>query len=159
IVTAEPYFAVTQPSDAVVLENDVRPETMGAVEHVDAKYELLKRGSYVMGREAPLGTSRLDPAVPLELREARNAVDLPRLAAADRYAPDTFRKASESLEQAEAYQRRDAGKKPVIMMARAAAQTAEDARLIAVQRQLEEQTAAANDAAAQRELDAIARAR
>jgi outer membrane protein OmpA-like peptidoglycan-associated protein len=160
IVTAEPYFAVTQPSDVVVLENEVRPETTGAVERVDAKYELLKRGSYVMNAGAvALDTHASDPAMPLELREAQNAVDLARLAGADRDAADTFEKASRSLRQAEEYQRRDAGKKPVIMMARAAAQTAEDARLIALQRQVEQQTAAANDAAAQRELDMIAKAR
>lgn len=158
IVTAEPYFAVTQPSDAVVLENAVRSDTVGAVEHVDAKYELLKRGSYVMG-ETRYSPHSLDSATPLELHEARNAIALARLAGADRYASDTFAKASQSLDQAEAYQRRDAGKKPVIMMSRAAAQAAEDARLIALQRQIEEQTAAANDAAARRELDIIARAR
>ena len=160
VVTAEPYFAVTQPSDVVVLENEVRPETTGAVERVVAKYELLKRGSYVMsGNSASLAARTFDPAMPLELREARNAVDLARLAGADRFALDTFEKAAESLRQAEEYQRRDAGKKPVIMMARAAAQTAEDARLIALQRQIEQETAAANDAAARRELDMLARAR
>jgi outer membrane protein OmpA-like peptidoglycan-associated protein len=160
VVTAEPYFAVSQPSDVVVLENEVRPETTGAVERVEAKYELLKRGSYVMnGNAASLDARSFDPAMPLELREARNAVDLARLAGADRFAVDTFDKASQSLRQAEEYQRRDAGKKPVIMMARAAAQTAEDARLIALQRQIEQQTAAANDAAARRELDMLARAR
>ena len=160
IVTAEPYFAVSQPSDVVVLENEVRPETLGAVERVEAKYELLKRGSYVMRgnvRESEVRTS--DPGTPLELREARNAVYLARQVGADQYAIDTFQKASQSLQQAEEYQRRDAGTKPVIMMARAAAQTAEDARLIALQRQIERQTAAANDAAAQRELDMLARAR
>jgi outer membrane protein OmpA-like peptidoglycan-associated protein len=160
IVTAEPYFAVTQPSDVVVLENQVRPDTKGAVEAVDAKYELLKRGSYVMnGTLASLGTDTTDSTLPLELREARNAVALARLAGADRYASDTFRKAAESLEQAAAYQRRDAGKKPVIMVARAAAQMAEDARLIAIERQIEQQMAAANDAAAQRELQMLANAR
>jgi outer membrane protein OmpA-like peptidoglycan-associated protein len=160
VVTAEPYFAVTQPSDVVVLENEVRPETTGAVERVVAKYELLKRGSYVMnGNATSLAARTFDPAMPLELREARNAVDLARLAGADRFALETFEKASQSLRQAEEYQRRDAGKKPVIMMARAAAQTAEDARLIAVQRQIEQQTAAANDAAARRELEILAQAR
>jgi hypothetical protein len=47
IVTAEPYFAVTQPSDVVVMENFIRPETRGTVEQIDAKYELLQRGQYV----------------------------------------------------------------------------------------------------------------
>jgi outer membrane protein OmpA-like peptidoglycan-associated protein len=150
---------VTQPSDVVVLENEVRPETTGAVERVDAKYELLKRGSYVMNAGAvALDTRASDPAMPLELREAHNAVHLARVAGADRDAADTFEKAVQSLRQADEYQRRDAGKKPVIMMARAAAQTAEDARLIALQRQLEQQTVAASDAAAQRELDMIAQA-
>ena len=93
------------------------------------------------------------------MREARNAVALARLAGADRHASDTFRKTSESLDQAEAYQRRDAGNKPVIMVARAAAQMAEDARLIAIERQIEQQTAAANDAAAERELQMLANAR
>jgi outer membrane protein OmpA-like peptidoglycan-associated protein len=111
------------------------------------------------GNAAALAARTFDPAMPLELREARNAVDLARLAGADRFAIDTFQKASESLRQAEEYQRRDAGKKPIIMMARAAAQTAEDARLIALQRQIEQETAAANDAAARRELDMLARAR
>src|SRR5260221_6203141 len=92
-----------------------------------------------------------DPALPLELREAQNALDLARLANADRYAAETFDKAAQSLRQAEEYQRRDAGKKPVIMMARAAAQTAEDARLIALERQGEEVTAAANRSAAPRQ--------
>jgi outer membrane protein OmpA-like peptidoglycan-associated protein len=160
VVTAEPYFAVTQPSDLVVLENQVRSETVGAVERVDAKYELLKRGSYVVNADtARLAASNGDAKIPLELREARNAVALARFAGADRDAADTFQKATDSLRQAEAYQQRNAGQKPVIMMARAAAQTAEDARLIALERQLERQTAAASDAAMQRELDILARAR
>ena len=159
IVTAEPYFAVSQPSDVVVLENEVRPETTGVVERVVAKFELLKRGSYVMnGHVTALGARTSDPTMPLELREARNAIDLAQVVGADRYATDTFKRAAQSLQQAEDYQRRDQ-KKPAIMMARAAAQTAEDARLIALQRQIEQQTAAANDAAAQRELDMLAKAR
>src|SRR5579862_3054161 len=44
IVTAEPYFAVTQPSDVVVMENEVRADTIGSVEEVDAKLDLLQRG-------------------------------------------------------------------------------------------------------------------
>ena len=48
IVTAEPYFAVTQPSDVVVMENFVRKDTTGTIEEVDAKFELLQRGQYVL---------------------------------------------------------------------------------------------------------------
>src|SRR5436305_1562770 len=47
IVTAEPYYSVTQPSDVVVMENVIRADTLGKAEVIDAKYELLKRGSYV----------------------------------------------------------------------------------------------------------------
>src|SRR5262245_45379403 len=99
VVTAEPYFAVTQPSDVVVLENRIRPDTVGAVERVEAKYELLKRGSYLMNADPnSLAKRPVDASTPLELREARNAVDLSRAAGADRFAADTFQKALKSLE-------------------------------------------------------------
>jgi hypothetical protein len=38
IVTAEPYYAVRQPSYVVVLENVIRKDTKGTVETVDAKH-------------------------------------------------------------------------------------------------------------------------
>ena len=38
VVTAEPYFGVTQPSDVVVLENIIRADTVGKVEEIDAKH-------------------------------------------------------------------------------------------------------------------------
>src|SRR5689334_8704701 len=46
LVTAEPYYAVSRPSDLVVMENVVRADTRGKVEEIDAKYELLQRGQY-----------------------------------------------------------------------------------------------------------------
>ena len=52
VVTAEPYFAVTQPSDVVVMENVVRADTRGKIEEIDAKYELLQRGQYQRLRES-----------------------------------------------------------------------------------------------------------
>jgi hypothetical protein len=68
IVTAEPYFAVTQPSDVVVMENIVRTDTLGQVEEIDAKYELLQRGQYTLNvSPADLRPMQLDPKVPLEL--------------------------------------------------------------------------------------------
>lgn len=138
-VTAEPYFAVTMPSDLVVMENVVRSDTKGRVEEIDAKYELLQRGEYE--RLANPLALKSDPKIPLELYEARNAVQIARAAGADRYASDTFSKAENTLVRAEAAQARKAGKKPVIMTAREAVQTAEDARAIAVQRQEEERVA------------------
>ena len=47
IVTAEPYYAVRQPSNVVVLENIVRADTLGTTEAVNAKYELMERGGYI----------------------------------------------------------------------------------------------------------------
>lgn len=135
IVTAEPYFAVTQPSDVVVMENVVRSDTRGTVEHVEAKYELLKRGTYLMASDPrALPSRRLDRDVPLELYEARNAVHFARIAGADEYASETFAKANGLLTRAEQDHSRDRGRRAVIAVARQAAQAAEDARLIAMDR-------------------------
>jgi hypothetical protein len=113
IVTAEPYFAVTQPSDLVVMENFVRHDTTGTIEEVDAKYELLQRGQYVLN-VAPrdIQPRLLDPKTPLELYEARNAVQIARWTGAERYAGDTFQKAVQGLDNAEGYLIGRAGKKP-----------------------------------------------
>jgi len=149
VVTAEPYFSVTRPSDLVVMENVVRADTKGKIEEIDANYELLQRGQY-----EPLANPlvlNLDRKVPLELYEARNAVQIAKAMGADRYASETFQKAENSLNQAEAYQTRKAGSKPVTRSAREAVQTAEDARAIAVQRQEEEALANERQAAAERE--------
>ena len=152
IVTAEPYFAVTQPSDVVVIENVVRDGTKGNIEAIQAKYELLKRGSYLMNQEASkLKTKPLEPGAPLDLAEARNAVELARFAGADRYAADTFVKASRLLADAEVAREKRKKGNEVQQPARQAAQTAEDARLIAIQRQEEEYAAAQRAAAAERE--------
>ncbi len=148
VVTAEPYFAVAQPSDAVVMENVIRPDTRGKVEVIEAKYELLKRGQYRFDPAA--ATARRNTSEPLELQEARHAVNIASTAGAARYASDTFQKARSLLSQAELYQARKE-KKPTAMVAREAVQTAEDARLIALQRQEEERLARERQAAAERE--------
>jgi outer membrane protein OmpA-like peptidoglycan-associated protein len=153
IVTAEPYFAVSQPSDVVVMENIVRPDTVGKIEEIDAKYELLQRGQYVLNVEPSRVRSVVfDSKTPLELYEARNAVQIAQWGGAERYATESFQKATQLLQQAEDYQSRKSAKKSVVMAAREAAQTAEDARLIAAKRQREEQEAAER-AAAQARVD------
>jgi outer membrane protein OmpA-like peptidoglycan-associated protein len=135
IVTAEPYFAVTQPSDVVVMENFVRKDTTGTIEEVDAKYELLQRGQYTLNvNPAEIKPLRLNPKVPLELYEARNAVQIARWTGAGRYAPDTFQKAVMGLENAEGYLQGKSGKKPIGTVAREAVQMAEDARIITVKK-------------------------
>jgi outer membrane protein OmpA-like peptidoglycan-associated protein len=152
IVTAEPYFAVTQPSDVVVMENFVTKETTGTIEQVDAKYELLQRGQYILNvNPAEIKAPRLDPKTPLELYEARNAVQIARWTGADRYAPDTFKKATQGLENAEGYLKGKAGKKPIGTVAREAVQMAEDARIITVKKIDEERLANERQAGADRE--------
>src|SRR5215831_5044085 len=135
VVTAEPYFAVSQPSDVVVMENFVRKDTVGKVEEIDAKYELLKRGQYVVNvAPADLKPIALDKETSLDLHEAQNALRIARWVGAERDAPDAFTKAAGLLKQAEDYKAPKAGAKPISMTAREAVQTAEDARLIALKR-------------------------
>ena len=152
VVTAEPYFAVTRPSDVVVMENVVRPDTAGKIELIDAKYELLQRGQYE--HLANVLDLKLNSKIPLELYEARNAVNIARKSGADRYATETFEKAESNLKQSEAYRARNAGSKPVTMTARQAVQIAEDSRAIAVKRQDDDLLAAERQAGAAREANA-----
>jgi len=159
IVTAEPYFAVSQPSDAVVMENIVRKDTVGKVEEIDAKYELLQRGQYTVNvLPADLKPIPLDKNTPLDLYEARNAVRIAKWAGADVSAADSFDKASKLLAQAEAYKTRKAGSKPIAMTAREAVQTAEDARLITLKSQADARLAQERGASAGREATADASA-
>jgi len=155
VVTAEPYYSVTRPSDLIVMENVVRADTRGKIEEIDAKYELLQRGQYE--RLANPLALKLDQKMPLELYEARNAVQIARAIGADRFATETFQKAEKSLAQAEAYQASRAGRKSVIMMAREAVQTAEDSRAIAVKRQEEDALTAERQQSAEREASAESR--
>ena len=152
IVTAEPYFAVTQPSDVVVMENFVRQNTTGTIEQVDAKYELLQRGQYTLNvNPAEIKPLGLNSSVPLELYEARNAVQIARWTGAERYASSTFQKAVQGLENAEAYLKSKAGRKPIGTVAREAVQMAEDARIITVRKIEEERLANERQAGAERE--------
>lgn len=155
IVTAEPYFSVTQPSEVVVMENVVRQDTLGKVDVIDAKFELLQRGNY-----SNMITQKVvvDPKVPLELYQARQAIQIARATGAAKYANDTFKKSTDLLAQAEGYLDRRAGMKPVAMISREAVQTAEDARVITVKRREEEALMNERAAAAEREAKAQAEA-
>jgi len=165
IVTAEPYFSVSQPSDVVVLENDVRPDTIGKIEQVNAKYELMPRGQYVYNVQPSPDSSAPKVSMDryealLELYQAQNAVQIARSFGADRYAHEIYGKAAQLLEQAQDLQNRKMNMKIVVSVAREAAQTAGDARDIAVKRQNEErlaneqQVAANADAQAQSRVEA-----
>lgn len=164
IVTAEPYFAVTQPSDVVVLENVVRKglwdNTNGRVEPLQARYELLKRGTYLIETDGvTVKRSAPEPGVPLDLAQARNAVEIARLTRADRYAADIYAKAARLLAEAEDASARHKDRNKIMMPARQAVQTSEDARIIALRQQEEIYQAQQRAAALQRENEARDRAR
>ena len=134
IVTAEPYFAVRQPSDVVVLENVIRADTKGTPEAVHAKYELTERGGYI-----PTGYNFdpvvLDAKLPLEFLEARNAVRIAQSEGADTYAGESYQHAVELMNTTDAYATGGhTDRKQLIAKSRETVQTAEDAREIAVKR-------------------------
>jgi len=132
VVTAEPYFAVSQPSDRVVLENYVRPETKGTVEAISAKYELLEPNQFAFDRmPAHLKPERIDDSLPLDLQQARNAIRIAEWLGAGTYAAEALAKTRAKLDSAEDFFVRHADNKLVSMMAREAVQNAEDARLLA----------------------------
>src|ERR1700676_4718790 len=149
IVTAEPYYAVSEPSDAVVLENVVVPGTSGTIQQMNANYQLQGRGQYSYDVAA---ANQFYPRskVPLELEEARNAVQIARTAGAQQYAYDAFSKAQLSLADAEVILKRKGDKKQVVQSARDAVQTAADARRITIKRIEDEQVAQEKAAEAQR---------
>jgi len=134
IVTAEPYYAVRQPSNVVVLENLIREDTKGTSEAVNAKYELMERGGYI-----PTGY-KFDPVVlnaklPLEFFEARNALRIAQSEGAEQYAPDSYQHAVKLMDSADGHATsKHIDRKPLIATSREAVQTAEDARAIAVKK-------------------------
>jgi outer membrane protein OmpA-like peptidoglycan-associated protein len=158
IVTAEPYYAVRQPSNVVVLENVVRESTKGTTEAVNAKYELMERGSYI-----PTGY-KFDPVVlnaklPLEFFEARNAVRIAQSEGAEAYASESYQHASQLMATADSYAtNKHVDTKPLISVSREAVQTAEDARAIAVKKmddtRLANERQASTDAQAQSQAQA-----
>ena len=137
IVTAEPYFSVSQPSDVVVMENFLRRDTAGTLEIIDAKYELLKRGQYTMnisgGALAPITS---DLRIPLQLREAREAIAIAKAQGADYYAPDVMAKAALNMRNADGYYQ-TRNDKELNTDAREATQQAEDARRISIVKERE----------------------
>ena len=142
IVTAEPYYAVTQPSDYIVMEGVVNKDTTGTIMPIEAKYDLVTRGGYLTNLP-PADRVRLREAknMPLDLLEARQAMAVARSAGGERYAADTMRKADVDLGNAEAFHNSGQDKKKIQSLARHVTQLAEDARLISVKRGNEEMLA------------------
>jgi outer membrane protein OmpA-like peptidoglycan-associated protein len=159
IVTAEPYFAVSEPSDVIVLANVVLPGTSGTFEQMSATYQSIGRGSYDYDvAHVTAGYPRSKYPTLLELSEARNAIEIARTAGAGQYASDAFKKAQTSLLNAEQLNSSKGNRSALIQSARDAVQNAADSRRIALQAQQDQADAQARDAAAQRTADAQAAA-
>jgi outer membrane protein OmpA-like peptidoglycan-associated protein len=166
LVTAEPYSAVRQPSDVVVMENQVRPDTVGRIQPIVAKAELLSRGQFTYDKQAAMSAAAVDgPKVSmdeyeqlLEIYQAENALGIARVANAQVLAADTFNKAEAAYNEARRLKSVKAGVSLVVQAAREAAQTADDARMIATQRALDNRVQEAERSASQAQ-DEIARAR
>ena len=161
IVTAEPYFAVTQPGNMVVMESTPLSGAGGV--NIDARYELVTRGTYSSTnthiQDAIFG---IDSKTPLELFEARNAVRIAHIAAADKYAAAIISKAGQQLMHAEEVYRQKQNKAAVEAAAKEATETAEEARLMAVKQKAEDEAqaaAAAREAKARADAEAEARRR
>ncbi len=149
IVTAEPYFAVTHPSNEIVAENIIRPETKGFEETIDAKFDVLEGGQYTIDVAADrLPSAQAQPNVPLDLLEARDAVMIAKAAGAEQYAAGSIMKAEDMLQRAEDYYQRKQGRTPIGTAARGATQMAEDARVLTLRRKEQDREDAARKAAA-----------
>jgi outer membrane protein OmpA-like peptidoglycan-associated protein len=158
IITAEPYFRVSTPSDIVVMQNVIlEDKTAGIIKPVVAHYHLLPRGAYTVTAGAH---TNVDPITrnehsPLELYEAHNAVRLAELAGAAQYSPEILAGAKTALlnaDQMDTDKHRD--EKVEITYAREAVQRAEDARIDTLRKQAAERAKNAEDAKNQAQADA-----
>jgi outer membrane protein OmpA-like peptidoglycan-associated protein len=161
IVTAEPYFAVTAPGNMVVMES--APVLASGTENIEAKYDLVSRGTYSSTnthiQDAIFG---IDSKTPLELFEARNALRIAHIAAADKYAASIISKAGQQLMHAEEIYRQKQNKAAIEAAAKEATETAEEARLMAVKQKAEDEAqaaAAAREAKARADAEAEAKRR
>jgi outer membrane protein OmpA-like peptidoglycan-associated protein len=160
IVTAEPYFSVTHPSNEIVAENIILQNTKGFEETIDAKFDVLEGGQYTIDVPADqLPSARAQGDVPLDLLEARDAVMIAKAAGAEQYASASIQKAEDMLQRAEDYYQRKQGRTPIGTAARGATQMAEDARVLTLRRKEQEREEAARKAAADAQAKAEADAR
>jgi outer membrane protein OmpA-like peptidoglycan-associated protein len=145
-VTAEPYFAVPIPGEIVVLTNDTTKNTKGKI-YPENSYKLMKRSQYQkLGN--PLALTLDLKNVPLDMYEARNAVDIAKTQGAAKYAPEIFGKANSSLQMAENSLASKSEKGKIVTNARQTIQFAEDARALTSERQEAERIQNEKDAAA-----------
>ncbi len=158
IVTAEPYYSVSQPSDVVVLQNVVlQDKTAGVLEKVNAHYALLPRGIYADtdGAHSNPDPVTRDEKSPLELYQAHNALRIALNAGAEKYTPDIIREARQDLRNADDIDSNKHGdRKMEITFARQAVQRSEDARIATLRKQAAERQQDAENAKNQAQVQA-----
>jgi outer membrane protein OmpA-like peptidoglycan-associated protein len=145
----------------VVMES--APVTGAGTENIETKYEVVGRGTYSSSnthiQDAIFG---IDSKTPLELFEARNALRIAHIAAADKYAASIISKAGQQLMHAEEAYRQKQNKAAVEAAAKEATETAEEARLMAVKQKAEDEAqaaAAAREAKARADAEAESKRR
>ena len=143
LVTAEPDFAVSQPSPVAVLVSRSQEQTRTGNKALAVPGKLLYYTRYTDYDTTPAGEQ--SPGVPADLRQARHAVALASrhellglaaltgrdLLADEQQARDLMTQARAYLEQAEAEARQENESQEAIQLARTATQMAEDARALA----------------------------
>jgi outer membrane protein OmpA-like peptidoglycan-associated protein len=149
IVTAEPYYAVSQPSDVIVLQNIFTDRTNGVLQQVNVHYQLLPKGLYADTNGAKSVANPITDRehTPLALFEAYNAQRIAQSVGADKYAPDIMKEVATDIQNAQGIQsgnHRDV--KMEFTYARSATERAEDARIVTLRKQAEERQQQAQDA-------------
>jgi outer membrane protein OmpA-like peptidoglycan-associated protein len=157
IVTAEPYFAVSQPSDVIVLQNVVDKATIGVQQQVNVHYQLLPKGLYAdtAGAKSVMHPITDREHTPLALFEAYNAQRIAMNVGADKYAPDIMKEVAQDIQNAQGEQdnkHRDV--KMEFTFAREAVQRSEDARITTLRKQAEERAQQAQQAKVDAQLQA-----
>jgi outer membrane protein OmpA-like peptidoglycan-associated protein len=159
IVTAEPYFAVTRPSDVTVMENMVGPNLKADVRPISTRYEALGRAEYSIDLSpSALPSTAADEKVPLELLQAENAIAIAKATGADHYAPASLQSAETQLNAAQNAYRQKKSDTDIGTPARQAVQTAEDARLMTIRKKNQERVAQERAEAQKRTEEARVRA-
>ena len=146
VVTAEPYYAVRIPNEEVVLENERKKNTKGQL-FPDTNYKLMFRSQYAKTGN-PLALTPDLKNTPLDVYEARNAVEIAKDRNAEKYAPEIFSKAQAGRQKTENAVAQKSEKNQIITVARQTVQFAEDSRAMSVYRQNQERIQQEKDAAA-----------
>ncbi len=155
IVTAEPYFAVTRPSNMTVLENEVRKDTKGSEQPISARYDATEKGEYTVdlaSNQLPATNMSIEQRrkIPLTLLEARNAVAIAQATGAQQYAPEVLARAQQQLDRGDEYLQENKSTSTIGTVARGATEAAEDARILTIRRKADAQVAAEQQAAEER---------